>query len=86
MGPWVPFCLYLAARVLVQLLAEPKIHDSQKHVESLEFMMALLKSFKQTSSYTVSLILQLEADIAASSKLNPLGHIVVPMDTITEVR
>ena len=84
MGPWVSFCLYLSARVFVQFLSEPDRPDKRKLLQSLSFLTGFMKSLKQKSPYTISLLLQLEADVAALGGLNPTGHIVVSMDRVTE--
>ncbi|KAI1612322.1 fungal-specific transcription factor domain-containing protein [Exophiala viscosa] len=86
-GPWLPYCLYLAARVLVQTLSEQDQQhnvETAKHLESLGLLMSVLRNMKSKNPYTSSLLMQLERDIAAFGKLNPIGHIVVPMDEVTE--
>ncbi|KAK4947863.1 hypothetical protein LTR10_013371 [Elasticomyces elasticus] len=86
-GPWLPYCLYLAARVLVQTLSDQDQQhdvDTAKHLESLDLLMNVLRNMKTKNPYTSSLLMQLERDIAAFGKLNPIGHIVVPMDEVTE--
>ncbi|EXJ56395.1 hypothetical protein A1O7_06738 [Cladophialophora yegresii CBS 114405] len=83
-GPWLPFCLYLAARVFVQELSEPHPVDTNKHSESLDLLMGMLRSMKARIPYTVTLLLQLERDISFFGTSNPIGHIVVPVDDITE--
>jgi hypothetical protein len=84
-GPWLPFCLYLAARVLVQELSEPDPVDARKHSESLNLLMGMLRTMRARVPYTVTLLLQLERDIALFGTSNPIGHIVVPVDDIAEV-
>jgi len=85
MGPWLPYCLYLSARVLVQTLSEQQQEDTAKHLDSLDMLMTVLRTMKNKNPYTSTLLMQLERDIAAFGKLNPIGHIVVPMDEVTEV-
>lgn len=84
MGPWLPYCLYLSARVLVQTLSEEQ-QDTAQHLDSLDMLMNVLRTTKNKNPYTSTLLMQLERDIAAFGKLNPIGHIVVPMDEVTEV-
>ena len=55
-------------------------------MESLHLLMGILRSMKANSPYTASLLMQLEKDSAVFGKLNPIGHIIVPMDEITEVK
>jgi len=45
----------------------------------------MLRSMKAKSPYTTSLILQLEKDIVTFGKFNPIGHIIAPVDEVTEV-
>ena len=70
----------------MQTLSENENHvDTAKHLESLELLMTVLRNMKTKNPYTSSLLMQLERDIAAFGRLNPIGHIVVPMDEVTEV-
>jgi hypothetical protein len=47
--------------------------------------MGMLQSMRARVPYTVTLLLQLERDIALFGTSNPIGHIVVPVDDIVEV-
>jgi len=85
MGPWLSFCLYLAARAFAQAVTSTSNNpDAQNHSDSLRLLMGMLRSMKAKSPYTASLLLQLDRDIALSGTSNPIGHIVVPVDDITE--
>ncbi|KAJ9614980.1 hypothetical protein H2200_001054 [Cladophialophora chaetospira] len=85
MGAWLPFCLYLAARVFVQASSDQDLLDGCKHKVSLNLLVEMLRSLKCKNPYTASLLLQLENDMALFGRSNPIGHIVVPVDDITEM-
>jgi len=69
----------------VQTLSETQENVvTAKHLESLDLLMSVLRNMKTKNPYTSSLLMQLERDIAAFGKSNPIGHIVVPMDEVTE--
>ena len=69
----------------MQLLTENDRSDKKDFLESLQFLTGFMQGLKQKSPYTISLLLQLETDLASLGGLNPTGHVTVPIDRITEV-
>lgn len=69
----------------MQASSDQDLLDGRKHQDSLSLLMGMLRSMKASNPYTASLLLQLERDAALFGKSNPIGHIVVPVDDITEV-
>jgi hypothetical protein len=60
-NPFLAYCLYIAARVLIQNL-KPKSKDSQI-IATLQLIMAAMHSFKRRNPFTGSFLTQLEVDM-----------------------
>ena len=71
--------------MFVQASSDQDLLDGHKHKDSLNLLVDMLRSMKAKNPYTASLLLQLERDMASFGKSNPIGHIVVPVDDISEV-
>jgi hypothetical protein len=85
-GPWLSFCLYLAARVYIQALQQPDHTFRNEHQKTLEQIMQKLRLLQVKSPYTATLILQLERDYVGSGKANPLGHVIALAEEVVQVK
>lgn len=64
MNPYLPFCLYVAARVFVQLLR--KVSEDSEIRSSLEFLLTAMDWLKRHNPLSESFLIQLTLDIRAS--------------------
>jgi len=75
MGPYTPFCLYMAARAFLLVLREGPHDQADEHRNSLRFLMSRMHLLKKTRPYTEALILQLDVDLETLQDTNPTGHL-----------
>ena len=71
MNPYLPFCLYVAARVFVQLLK--KVSEDSEIRSSLEFLLTAMDWLKRHNPLSESFLIQLSLDIRGSG-LDTLLH------------
>ena len=71
MNPYLPFCLFLAARVFVQLLR--KVSEDSEVRSSLEFLLTAMDWLKRHNPLSESFLVQLTFDMRGSG-LGPLMH------------
>lgn len=64
MNPFIAFCLYVAARVLVQYLKSSP-HDSETR-SSLEFLLTALTALRRLNPLSESFLIQLNLDMQGS--------------------
>lgn len=76
MNPFLPFCLYVAARVFVlSLKARP---DDQRTLSSLTFLLQAMSAMTRRTAIAESFIAQLELDMQVADVPNPLGSAAEP--------
>ena len=71
MNPYLPFCLYVAARVFVQFLR--KVSDDTEIQASLDFLLTAMHWLKKHNPLSESFLVQLGFDIRGSG-LDTLLH------------
>lgn len=76
MNPYLPFCLYVAARVFVQFL-KAKAEDTDTRL-SLNFLLAALEWLKVKNPLSESFLVQLSLDIQGSGLDNALHNAEMP--------
>lgn len=64
MNPYLPFCLFLAARVFVQLLR--KVSEDSEIRSSLEFLLTAMDWLKRHNPLSESFLVQLTLDMRGS--------------------
>ena len=72
MNPYLPFCLYVAARVFVQLLR--KVSGDSEIRSSLEFLLTAMDWLKRHNPLSESFLIQLSLDIRGSGLANILQN------------
>lgn len=75
MGPYTPFCIYMAARVFLLVIREGPNPEADEHHKTLRFLISTMHLLKKTRPYTEALIMQLDIDLEALEDSNPTGHI-----------
>ena len=79
MNPFISFCLYVAARVFVQLLkGKPK--ESQA-IDTLRFLLTAMSALKRRNPLTESFLVQLDVDLEALGDRIPELKSAFPMST-----
>lgn len=71
MNPYLPFCLYVSARVFVQYLR--KVNQDSTVQQSLEFLFSVMTAIKRHNPLAESFLIQLALDIEGS-RLDTLLH------------
>ncbi len=61
MNPFVPFCLYIAARVLIQYVAMQPHDDDAK--SSVKFLLSAIAVMKPTNPLADSFLVQLDVEL-----------------------
>ena len=74
MNPYLPFCLFLAARVFVQLLK--KVSEDSEVRSSLEFLLTAMDWLKRHNPLSESFLVQLTLDMSG----NGLGNLMETPD------
>ena len=64
MHPYLPFCLYVAARVFVQFLR--KVSEDSEIKASLDFLLTAMEWLKRHNPLSESFLIQLKLDIRGS--------------------
>lgn len=64
MHPYLPFCLYVAARVFVQFLR--RVSEDSEMRASLDFLLAAMEWLKRHNPLSESFLIQLKLDIRGS--------------------
>jgi len=71
--------------VYIQALQQPRHPNHHEYQTSLNQLMHMLRTMQVKSPYTASLLMQLEQDFVAFGKANPIGHIVVSTEEISQI-
>ncbi|KAI9782067.1 MAG: hypothetical protein M1816_002008 [Peltula sp. TS41687] len=69
MHPFLPFCLYVAARVFVQYLKNRP--DDQQVAASMQFLLSAMQTLKRKNPLTESFLVQLTVDMEGSGLDDP---------------
>lgn len=73
MNPFVPFCLYVAAQVLLQYITIQPKDDNAK--SSLQFLLSAMTVIKSTNPLAASFLVQLDVDLEGSGVEAPAKQV-----------